>query len=202
MMSSQFHIRGTIHSDTKRISQNGEGYTLLVIRYNIPFKTMYLRFCIWDDNMLVHNNIRFKEGYAVDFMYEYAGHFPILSHTTLSEGHDVCFRCYAFHEQANAQRMECEYCRSIRYEDHKERLALKVKLVEKTVKPFKYSSGLCLKFFDVKSSLYYEATIFEKNPLFNMISGIELLNDYQVIGWKENNSVYNRVDVVDILNVI
>ena len=201
-MSSDYYIRGRILSITQRRSQHDKPYILLVIQYNIPYKTKYIKFCLWDDSQLMYNDIRMKEDDAVEVLYRYEGSYPTLSLMTLSEGNDVCFRCYAFHEQANAQRMDCEYCRTMRYEDHKVRLDLKLKLVEKTVKPFKYSSGLCLKFYDVSSSLYYEATIFEKNPLFHMFSGIKLLNDYQVIAWKENGSMYNRMDIVEILDVI
>ena len=204
MSSDIHHAIGRIVSMRHRVSKNNEGYTLLVIRCNIPYKTTYLKFCVWNDNKLNYNGSRANEGDDVSVNYTYEGTFPILSSIQFIDGGlGECFRCFAFREQNySAQLMECPDCLSISSNQQRERINLTLTLVQKTVKPFKYSRGLCLKFVDRVTDRYYNATIFEKNPLFPSVSGIEILKNYRVFGWEENISKFSDIDIVDVYDEI
>ena len=196
-MSIQIQLRGKIFSTTRLTSKNDNIYILLVIKYNIPFKTKYIKFCIWDESKLLSDGVQLKENAQVYITYHYDQSYPLLDEIKPQE-HDECFRCFTNLEQADAQRMGCQFCGMMRYEDHRERLDLNLKLIEVNIQSFKYSLGVCLKFYDEGTKLYFNATIFENCPLYRFVKETRTLNYYRVIAWKENNSVYNTIDIADI----
>ena len=191
-------IRGSIFSITRHTSQNDKLYIILVIRYNIPFDTKYLKFCVWDESKLTHNGVQLKKDDTVIVNYHYDGCYTVLDEIEPQQ-YDVCFQCFMFHQQIDSQRFECEYCSSkFLTEPARKRLTLDLKVVEKTTKSFKYSLGLCLKFLDETTKTYYNATVFENSPLYDLVSKSALLKTYSVHAWKDFNSEYNTIDIVDI----
>ena len=163
----------------QRLAVNGQKYMLLTIKFNAPFATKYLRFCIWDEMKLVGMK-NLSDNVKVTYCYE--GAFPVLKSIIPSEGHDECYQCRAFHEPHDAQMMTCNFCRSIPHDEHKERLYTKLKLVEKSVRSYKYSKGLVLKFVMHNEFCYY-TTIYENHPLFDKYNNLDTMKLYNVIAW-------------------
>ena len=202
MSSDSHYASGRISSINHRVSKNDKEYYLLIIRFNIPFKTKYLKFCVWNDNKLNYANhvdARANEGDDVYVSYYYEGHFPILTSIHFIEGGlGDCPCCFAFYEQNySTQPRNCPDCQHISSKDRKERIDSKLQLIDKKMKYFKYSQGLCLKLFDETTGLNYSTTIFEKNPIFESVVKFELKKSYRVVGWKENGK-FSDIDIVDV----
>lgn len=192
-MSSLSTTRGKVFS----VDKHEKGYLMMAIQYNVPFMSRFLKFFLWDESKITIDGEQVKEGedVIVDFIYD--GYLPILKNIERErQGHDVCFRCRTFLEPQNAQRMDNDCCDHIRYEDQKERIDMDLKLVGKSVKEYKYSKGMYLEFSDDVRGEKYNTMIFENNPLFSKNAGVELLNKYRVVGWKEQG---NAIDVVEII---
>ena len=181
------------------ISRSSKGYVRLVITVNTPFKTKYLKFCVWDDTQLIYRGVSFKEGDSVRVDYYYQDNFPRFSSMT-PQPIDLCPICFCFHEETNAQRMDCQYCSTYAVEQYKERINHRLKLVANYTKNCLYSRGQCMTFIIDSTGEVFNCVVYESNPLFSKLGALELLNLYTVVGWKEtpNYKVCNMLDVIDI----
>ena len=176
-----------------------KGHFILTVQHNKPFKTNFLKFYLRDDSKLKVDEKTVTEGDAVIIEYHYDTHFPVLDdiwfeHMTF---HDECPRCHAYLQGQLAQRMDpgAECCNYIPCEDHRNHIDKELKLVTKSVDKYKYSLGMELKFSDDETGDVYHTLIYENSPVFHNYSGIEILNKYRVIGWKEKN---NYIELVEI----
>ena len=181
------------------ISRSSKGYTKLVITVNIPFKTKYLTFCIWDDTQLVYKGKPFKEDDSVRVEYYYEDNFPRFSSMT-PEPIDLCPICFCFLEQINAQRMDCQYCSTYAAEQYKERINQSLKLVSNSTENYQHRSReQCMSFINDSTGEVFNCVVYESSPLFSKVGALELLNIYTVAGWKENPSFKcSMLDVIDI----
>ena len=180
------------------ISRSSKGYTKLVITVNIPFKTKYLKFCIWDDTQLVYKGVSFREDDEVRVDYYYQENFPRFSSMT-PQPIDMCPICFCFHEEIDAQRMDCQYCSTYDTAQCKERVNQSLKLVSHSIKNYRYSRGQCMVFINDSTGEVFNCVVYESNPLFSKLGALELLNLYTVVGWKENPSFKcNTLDVIDV----
>ena len=183
------------------ISRSNRGYTKLVITVNIPFKTKYLTFCIWDDTQLVYKGKPFKEGDSVRVEYYYQDNLPIFSSMT-PEPIDLCPICFCFLEQISAQRMDCQYCSTYATEQYKERINQSLKLIYNSTKAgfqFYRSREQCMSFINDSTGEVFNCAVYESSPLFSKVGALELLNIYTVVGWKENSTFKcSMLDVIDI----
>lgn len=162
-----------------------KGYTVLHIQQNVPFKSKYLKFYLLDVSMLGD----LKEGDDVLVSYHYQGHMTALD-TIERSVHVECHRCKTFIEEIKQMEFDCcEKAVKRRY------INKQLELVEKMVKNFKFSKGLCLKFVDGEGE--YRAIIFENSPLFTKLSDVEPLKSYTVAGWEE--SMYDNIDIVQMI---
>ena len=180
------------------ISRSSKGYTKLVIIVNIPFKTKYLKFCIWDDTQLIYKGTPFREDDSVRVDYYYLDNFPRFSSMT-PQPIDLCPICFCFHEETDAQRMDCQYCSTYATEQYKERVNESLKLLSNYTKICRYSRGQCMVFINDSTGEVFTCIVYESNPLFSKLGELELSNLYTVVGWKENPSFKcNTLDVIDI----
>ena len=180
------------------ISRSSKGYTKLVIIVNIPFKTKYLKFCIWDDTQLIYKGTPFREDDSVRVDYYYQDNFPRFSSMT-PQPIDMCPICFCFHEETDAQRMDCQYCSTYATEQYKERVNESLKLLSNSTKNCRYSRGQCMVFINDSTGEVFTCIVYESNPLFSKLGELELSNLYTVVGWKENPSFKcNTLDVIDV----
>ena len=139
------------------ISQSDKGYFKLTIAVNTPFKTRFLKFCLWDNEPLKYKGESFKEGNSVRVNYYHQDNFPKFL-SMEPQPIDQCPKCFTFYEGSDAQRIDCpEYCST--HTEIKERVDKTVKLVSNTIKSFRYSPGRCLVFIDDNSSETFQCTI-------------------------------------------
>ena len=181
------------------IARSSDGYTKLVITVNVPFKTKYLTFCIWDDAQLVYRGTPFKEGDSVRVEYCYQDNFPRFSSMT-PKPIDLCPICFCFLEQINTQRMDCRYCSTYAAEQCKERINQSLKLIANSTKNYQHPSrGQWMSFANDSTGEFFNCVVYESSPLFSKVGAFELLNMYTVVGWKENPSFKcSMLDVIDI----
>ena len=178
------------------ISQSSKGYFKLTIAVNTPFKTRFLKFCLWDDELLKYNAELYKEGDEVRVSYYYQDNFPKFL-SMVPQSIDECPDCFTFYEASDAQRIVCpESCST--HTEVKERVHNSVKLVSITVKSFRYPPGRCLVFIDDNTGETFHCTIFESHPIFMKTGDLELLKMYNIIGWRASDRFKNSLDVIDI----
>ena len=173
---------------------------------NIPFKTKYLKFCIWDDTQLIYKGTPFREDDSVRVDYYYQDNFPRFSSMT-PQPIDLCPICFCFHEEIDAQRIDCQYCSTYATEQYKERVNESLKLLSNCTKNccdsrgqcMVDSRGQCMVFINDSTGQVSTCIVYESNPLFSKLGGLELSNVYTVVGWKETSSFKcSTLDVIDI----
>ena len=163
------------------IRDSEKGYISLVIGINVPFKTLWKKFNIW--NLKKLNNQfgdNFKDGDFVKFSYHVDGHFPKLD-TMEAITLDSCFICHAYYREENAQRLSCGMCYGV---EKLGRVNDSLKLVCARVKQYEFSKGLTLTFLEELNDVLYIACVFEKNPLYNEVLKLKTENIYHVGGWE------------------
>ena len=178
------------------ITPNPKGYTRLTISTNIPYKTKYLKFNVWDSLLIQKPTTEpFRIGEGVQVEYTYQGVFPRL--TLMQEAAvDNCPICLTTLDAIDSQRWECESCANIPDEDRKKRVTAQMLLVSKKVNQYKSSKGCKLELNWVKENKTFTPVIFESSFLFNAINKLRAGSVYWIVGWLAQNDRY--LDVVDI----
>ena len=95
--------------------------------------------------------------------------------------------------------MDCQYCSTYATEQYKERVNESLKLLSNCTKNCRYSRGQCMVFINDSTGEVFNGIVYESNPLFSKLGGLELSNLYTVVGWKETPSFKcSTLDVIDI----
>lgn len=179
-----------------QIYDTQKGYVALVIATNVPFKTFWKKFNIWNLDKLENQfGDNFKDGDFVKFSYDVDAQFPKLETIELTSL-DSCFICHAYYREENAQRLSCGMCYGAEKLD---RVNDSLKLVCAKLKQYEFSKGLSLTFLEELTDVLYIACIFANNPLYNEVLKLKTGSVYQVGGWKtrrlENGNFF--IDLVD-----
>ncbi|MCP4259869.1 MAG: hypothetical protein GY774_20510, partial [Planctomycetes bacterium] len=124
---------------------------------NIPFKTINIKFKIWNEDMLKSQNEMLKEGGDVEITYHYKDKFPQLD-SMEAASIDSCPVCYSNLPAIDAQRWECQGCSTMNEEQHKLRINKGMKLTAKSVKNYRYGPGYHLNFLDEESDQVLDVT--------------------------------------------
>lgn len=178
------------------ITPNAKGYTRLTISTNIPFKTKLLKFNVWDSLLLEKPTMEpFRIGEGVQVQYFYRDVFPQLSEM-VEAAVDNCPICRTTLEAIDAQRWECDACKSIPDEQRKKRVNARMLLVSKKLNAYKNSKGYKLELYWVGEDKTLTPVIFESNLLFNAIDKLSTGTMYWIVGWLAANDRY--LDVTDI----
>ena len=179
-----------------------KGYTKLVLLVNIPYKTQYLTFALWNPKKFLGGDDSLKVGDCVLARYHYNGHFTHMDEMTKMIRFDSCPICWCNLEAMDAQRIECPECSTISEEERKERVSDKMTLVSKELKEYRYSSGYKLNFVDVSEQKGYVCIVFKSSPLFEKIDELKVSQTYHVVGWKNTGDFKcHPLDIVNIFRI-
>ena len=151
-------------------------YTVLHIQYNIPFKSKYLKFYLLDASKL--GNLKEGDDVLVDY------HGSVLDEIKRTD-HVECKNCKTF--------LEVEQPHGCENAVKRQPINKQLTLVEKSIREFKFSKGLCFKFSDAEDEYY--ARIFENSPLFTKFMYMDM-GLYNVVGWR---CMYNNIDIVQMI---
>ena len=186
----------TAYGKISEVKPSPKGYTRLTVSHNVPFNTKHLKFNVWDQEHLQTDEMKpFKKNDTVFIEYSYKNGYPRL-HKIEEKLIDNCPVCYSSLEALNAQRMECDGCRSIPLCDHSKRIHEQMKLVSNELCSYSLSSGRKLEFFHQKDSRIYNFVIFENDVLFEDVSAMQIGFEYVVTAWSAPNRKFLKV--VDI----
>ena len=197
----------TVYSSFGKICQltdNEKGYTAVVIATQIPWKTVYKKFNVWNKAKLLNNGEQFKLEDEVRITYV-DSKFPKLKEIE-SVMLDSCAVCFSFYEVENAQRMDCGFC-SVYDEEKRDRVNTTLKLISNKTKTYTYSDGCCLTFVDEDTDTTYFTCVFENSPFYSDLTHLETKTYYRVLGWvakktDDENFFIDLVDIPDIDNVM
>ena len=171
-----------------------KGYTRLTIATNIPFKTRYLKFNVWESRLLKKPTMEpFKIGEEVQVDYHVKNNYPQLD-SMISAAIDNCPVCYSSLEAINAQRIECLGCSTIPEAEHSRRVNTQMKLVSYSLKEYQNSKGYRLELYSAAEDKTFTPVIFENNLLFSGISNLKVGEAYFVVGWEGANGYFFDVD--------
>ena len=181
------------------ISQTEKGYKRVVLSVNAPFKTMLIKFNVWEDTLPQDADLaNFKVSDEVRADYHYNKGYPRLDRLTLA-AIDSCPVCYNYLEAIDARRTDCHGCSSMPDSACKLRVNARYKLKSKTIESYRYSSGYKLRFGNEETKEELTCVIFEGNPLFATVSDLNVSSFYNVVGWKNTEkSEFRFVDIIDI----
>ena len=175
-----------------------KGYTKLVLLVNIPYKTIYLTFILWDQKKFLGGDDPLGVGDFVLAKYHYNGNFTQLDEMTKMISFDSCPICWSNLEAMDAQRIDCPGCSTIPEAESKGRVSERMKLISKTLKEYRYSAGYKIEFVD-ENQKGYVCVIFKNSPLFEKIDELSVSQSYDVIGWKNKGDF--KCHPLDIVNI-
>ena len=182
-----------------KVDMMDKGYTKLVLLVNIPYKTQYLTFSLWNAKKFLGGDDNLKVGDCVFAQYHYNTHFTQLDNMTKMISFDNCPICWCNLEAIDAQRIECPECSNISEEESKEQVSDKMKLTCKELNEYRYSSGYKLKFVEENDQKRYTCVVFKNSPLFENIDQLKIAETYHVVGWKHKEDL--KCHVFDIVNI-
>ena len=186
------------------LEEDERGYITISIDQKTAFRIISKKFNVWDvdylkktmgDALRIDTTVRFR---AVKI-----GRYNRL--LTIEESpFSECFGCGSYTPERNNQQMECENCI---HSMARERIGKDLKVVKKTIKQHKFSSGVTLSLVDeTEKSLIktlYVTTIFENSPLHSKANALDVGNVHQFRGWSNiSDSVlttfFETVDIDDM----
>lgn len=185
------------------------GYTKLILANQVPWKTQYLSFCVWNKKKLMnhHDDKTYGIGDAVLVEYKRPGRFLRL--LSLKPTKVVaCTVCGSFQEiqfdlQQVDQKHNCNTC-SLYDADKRDRLAGELVLIANNERECAYSKGRCLTFVNEMTDELYFSWSFPNKPYFEVLSALETRKLYRVKGWikehtNDGNFVIELTDVPDLI---
>ena len=131
-----------------------KGYLKLVLLVNIPYKTVYLTFILWDQKKFLGGDDSLCIGDCVLAKYHYNANFTRLDEMNKVMRFDSCPICWCNLEAMDAQRIDCNGCSTISEAESKERVAERIRLTSKSLKEYRYSTGYKIEFVDENQKGY------------------------------------------------
>ena len=179
------------------IKKDNKGFTCLTLCNPNVFKKHFITFCIWNLDDLKHEGQQMMVHDIVDLKYQTNGKFPVLT-TMKPAPADIltcrlCFMHYTPKTIATRSAQNCPYCLGLTRP--KNILQDRFLLVQKSVRKFKFSKGLCLKFRYENQIIC--TTVFANSPFHKMrfIKG----KYYNVTAWV-TKSIQN-LQIVELFDV-
>ena len=170
-------MRGVIGIISDIRQSQFDGYTILILKQNFPFRTIYRTFQV--SNYEIENLKSGDEIKGLTFSNMEQGFYQLSNIEQILI--DICpeSRCYSFLEAENAQRTECPDCWNI--PDDEARIRMELCLHFQASFSFKNSVQLHL-YKDC--TLYYSLQIYDNHPLFQKANNLNLNTEYRVTAWK------------------
>ena len=186
------------------LEENARGYITISINQNVAFRRVVKKFNVWDvaylkktmgDALRIDSTVRFQ---AV----KNGRYFKL--HTIEESDFSECFGCGGYTALRCKQQMECENCV---HSMPRERIDKALRIVKKTIKEYKFSSGVTLSLVDeAEESLIktlYVTTVFANTALYDKACELEVGTVQKFHGWVSNSDSQLTIffELVDIDNM-
>ena len=191
------------------IEESDNGYAKLILSHQVPWKTRYLSFCVWNKKKLLdeyNDEIPYTVGDTVLAEYKKLGKFlKLVSLKAINVA--ACWICGSFLELQFGQKLDrkpnCNTC-SLYDDDLRARINSDLVLIANNEKECTYSKGRCLTFVNEMTDELYFTWTFPKKPYFKVLSALEIKKLYRVKGWiskhtDDGNFVIELTDVPDLI---
>ena len=158
------------------IKESHSCYTVVILKQNYPFRTVYRTFHVANYEMEDIN--KGDEIAGLTFQNEDRWyHLTNMEHISI----DLCpdSKCYCYLEAECAQRDECPECWNIPEDETRKRVELYVKFHAS----FSFGNSVQLHFYN-DNTVYYSMRINENNPLYQKVNFLIPGRSYFITAWK------------------